>query len=76
MVLIFRDGQIAESENSENERCLEHFLKGKELSDGAGNTRNRKISSRSFSNLVRFFSLLEKFVTQELLEVRSYRKNP
>ena len=59
-----RDGHIPEPENSENKRCLEHFLKGKELSDGAGNRRNRKISSRRFSSLVLFISqlVLEKFL--------------
>ena len=66
---------IADSENSENNGFLNHFLKGKECSDGAGNRRNRKISSRRFSSLVLFFSQLKKFVTLELRKVGHFVKN-
>ena len=70
-----RDGHIVDSENSENKGFLNHFLKGKEFSDGAGNMRNRKISSRRFSSLVLFISQLKKFVTPELRKVGHFAKN-
>ena len=55
---LIRDGHIADSENSENYKCLRHFFDRKELSDGAVNSANRKISSRRISSLVHFFSQL------------------
>ena len=70
-----RDGHIADPENSENKRCLERFFVWKECSDGAGNRRNRKISSRRFSSLVLFFPQLKKFVTLELRKVGHFVKN-
>ena len=70
-----RDGHIADSEISENKGCLESFFEWKECSDGAGNSANRKISSRRFSSLVLFFSQLKKFVTLELLKVGHFVKN-
>ena len=59
-----RDGHIADSENSENYKCLGHFFDRKELSDGAGNSANRKISKRRISAVYTFFSqlLLEHFL--------------
>ena len=73
-VLYGRDGHVADSEKSQNYKCLDHFLNGKECSDGAGNRRNRKISSRRFSSLVFFFSQLKKFATLELRKVGHFVK--
>ena len=52
---ITRAAHVAKSENSQNYECLGAFLNGKEWSDGAGNSANRKISARRFSSLVHFF---------------------
>ena len=53
-----RDGHTADPENSENKRCLESFFVRKECSDGAGNRRNRKISSRrSYYDVTKLFKM-------------------
>ena len=69
-----RDGHVANSENSQILPTLTAEMNGKECSDGAGNRRNRKISSRRFSSLVHFFPQLVLEIFLSPIKVTPYWK--